>query len=69
MQTIFLENLSPNSSEIPGAVATDAHRYPESQLLIWCARTAVTDELKEHIRQKVQEPLDWAVVLDMAQAR
>jgi hypothetical protein len=50
MQPIFLENLSPNSSEIPGAVATDAHRYPESQLLIWCARTAVTDELKEHIR-------------------
>ena len=39
---------------------------PESELLVWCARTAVTDALKERIRQSVQEPLDWAVVLDLA---
>lgn len=39
---------------------------PESELLIWCARTAVTDELKERIRQRVQEPLEWVVVLDLA---
>lgn len=39
---------------------------PESELLVWCARTAVTDALKERIRQRVQEPLDWAVVLDLA---
>lgn len=39
---------------------------PESELLIWCARTAVTDALKERIRQRVQEPLEWAVVLDLA---
>lgn len=39
---------------------------PESELLVWCARTVVTDELKERIRQRVQEPLDWAVVLDLA---
>jgi len=39
---------------------------PESELLVWCARTAVTDELKERIRQRVQEPLEWAVVLDLA---
>ncbi len=39
---------------------------PESDLVLWCARTAVTDALKERIRQKVQEPLDWGVVLDLA---
>jgi hypothetical protein len=39
---------------------------PESELLVWCARTAVTDALKERIRQRVQEPLEWAVVLDLA---
>ena len=39
---------------------------PESELLVWCARTAMTDEIKERIRQRVQGPLDWAVVLDLA---
>ena len=39
---------------------------PEAELLVWCARTALTDALKERIRQSVQEPLDWAVVLDLA---
>lgn len=39
---------------------------PESEFLVWCARTAVTDALKERIRQRVQESLDWAVVLDLA---
>ena len=39
---------------------------PESELLVWCARTALTDALKERIRQRVQEPLDWGVVLDLA---
>jgi hypothetical protein len=39
---------------------------PESELLVWCARTVVTDELKTYIRQRVQEPLDWALVLDLA---
>ena len=39
---------------------------PESELMLWCARTALTDELKECIRQRVQEPLDWGVVLDLA---
>ena len=38
----------------------------ESELVVWCARTVVTDELKARIRQRVQEPLDWAVVLDLA---
>lgn len=38
----------------------------ESELLVWCARTAVTDELKESIQRRVQEPVDWAVVLDLA---
>jgi Uncharacterised nucleotidyltransferase len=39
---------------------------PESELLVWCARTVVTDELKTYIRQRMQEPLDWALVLDLA---
>jgi len=39
---------------------------PESELLVWCARTAVPDALKERIRKRVQEPLEWAVVLDLA---
>ena len=39
---------------------------PESELLVWCARTVVTDALKARIRQRVQESLDWAVVLDLA---
>ncbi|MBX3331257.1 MAG: nucleotidyltransferase family protein, partial [Nitrospira sp.] len=40
---------------------------PESELLVWCARTVVTDDLKACIRKRVQESLDWSVVLDMAQ--
>jgi hypothetical protein len=39
---------------------------PESELLVWCARTVVTEELKAAIRQRVQGPLDWAFVLDLA---
>ena len=39
---------------------------PESELLVWCARTIVTHELKARIRQRVQGPLDWAVILDLA---
>jgi len=39
---------------------------PESELLVWCARTTVTNALKARIRQRVQEPLEWAVVLDLA---
>ena len=39
---------------------------PESELLVWCARTVVTDGLKARIRQKVQESLDWGVVLELA---
>ena len=39
---------------------------PESELLVWCARTAVKDELNAHIRQRVQGPLDWAFILDLA---
>jgi hypothetical protein len=39
---------------------------PESELLIWCARTVVTDDLKKRISQRGHEPLDWAALLDMA---
>jgi hypothetical protein len=39
---------------------------PESELLVWCARTVVTDELKARIRKRVEGSLDWAVVLDLA---
>ena len=39
---------------------------PESELLVWCARTVVSDDLKESIRRRVVEPLDWSIVWDMA---
>lgn len=39
---------------------------PESELLVWCASTVVSDHLKGCIRRRVQEPLDWSIVLDMA---
>ena len=39
---------------------------PESELLVWCARTAMTDDLKERIQQRVQEPLDWIRLLKLA---
>lgn len=39
---------------------------PESELLVWCSRTDVTDDLKACIRQRVKESLDWSIVLDMA---
>lgn len=45
-------------------------RFPlssESELLVWCARTVLTDDLKTRIRQRVQEPLDWAVLGEMAE--
>lgn len=44
-----------------------ARQFPllsESELVVWCACTAVTDALKERIRQRVQEPLDRTGVLD-----
>ncbi|MEK6784058.1 MAG: nucleotidyltransferase family protein [Nitrospirota bacterium] len=39
---------------------------PEAELLVWCARTVVSDELKRSIRRRVQESLDWSIVLGMA---
>lgn len=39
---------------------------PESELLVWCARTVLTDELKARIRHRAQGLLDWPVVLDLA---
>lgn len=39
---------------------------PESELLVWCARTAVSDDLKACIRRRVQESIDWRIVWDMA---
>lgn len=39
---------------------------PEGDLLVWCARTCVTDELRARICSRVQEPLDWGLVLDLA---
>jgi len=32
---------------------------PESELLVWCARTNTTDELRALIHSRIQEPLDW----------
>jgi len=40
---------------------------PESELLVWCARTVMTDDLKTRIRQRVQESLDWSILGEMAE--
>ncbi|WP_413934994.1 nucleotidyltransferase family protein [Nitrospira sp. BLG_1] len=40
---------------------------PEAELLVWCARTDITDELKQRIRKRVQESINWSMVLDMAE--
>jgi hypothetical protein len=51
------------------AIRSTARQFslrPESELLVWCARTVVTDVLKARIMQRVQESLDWAAILDMA---
>jgi hypothetical protein len=39
---------------------------PEAELLVWCARTVVSDAHKARIRHRVQESLDWAVLIEMA---
>jgi len=39
---------------------------PESELLVWCARTHVTEELRTDISSRVQEPMDWGLMLDLA---
>ncbi len=41
---------------------------PESELLVWCARTVVPNKLKACIRQRAQESLDWPVLLNMARS-
>lgn len=40
---------------------------PESELLVWCARTVLTDDLKACIRQRVQGSLDWSILGEMAE--
>ena len=39
---------------------------PEAELLVWCARTVVTDDLKSCIRQRARGLLDWTAVIDLA---
>ena len=39
----------------------------EAELLVWCARTGITQGLVARIRQKLQEPLDCASFLQMAE--
>ncbi len=40
---------------------------PESEFLVWCARTVLTDDLAARIRARAQETLDWSMVLKMAE--
>ncbi|MDH4079266.1 MAG: nucleotidyltransferase family protein [Nitrospira sp.] len=49
------------------SVARQFPLTPEAELLVWCARTIVSDDLKTRIRHQVQASLDWAVVLAMAE--
>ena len=38
----------------------------EAELLVWCARISMPEELKTCIRQRAMEPLDWSVLLNLA---
>ncbi len=38
----------------------------EAELLVWCARTSMSEALQTRIRQRVMEPLDWSVLLHLA---
>ncbi len=38
----------------------------EAELLVWCARTSISEALQTRIRQRVTEPLDWSVLLNLA---
>lgn len=40
---------------------------PEAELLVWCARTVLTDNLTAHIRERAQESLDWSMILELAE--
>src|SRR5579864_1781592 len=39
----------------------------ETQLLVWCARTSLTSEIAERIRNLAAASLDWDYVLSQAQ--
>jgi hypothetical protein len=39
----------------------------ESEFIVWCARTVLTDDLTGRIRARAQESLDWSRVLKMAE--
>ncbi|HYE75544.1 MAG TPA: nucleotidyltransferase family protein, partial [Blastocatellia bacterium] len=39
---------------------------PESELLLCCARTHISDELAERVRALARQQLDWNLVLSMA---
>ncbi len=41
-------------------------RRPETELLVLCARTAVSESLRATIRRRVSEPLNWSEVLRQA---
>lgn len=40
---------------------------PEAELLVWCARTVLTNDLTARIRARAQESLDWSLVLELAE--
>lgn len=39
----------------------------EAELLVWCARTVMTQDLTARIRRRVQEAVDWTVILELAE--
>lgn len=39
----------------------------EAELLVWCARTGLTDELRSRIRQRMHQSLGWSALLKMAE--
>ena len=66
MLTPLSANPSCRFSAMPGAAATDARRFPEAQLLIWCARMSVSEAVRLRIREVAPEALNWPLMLNLA---
>jgi hypothetical protein len=49
------------------AMARQFPLVPEAELVVWCARTVLTDDLTTRIRARAQESLDWSMVLELAE--
>ncbi len=40
--------------------------FPEARFILLCARTSVSEAVRQRVRETARGPLDWALVLDLA---